>query len=299
MPGFGWADTREQHRPVLGTTSHVQFINDFADALCLDQFFLGGNSMGMANTVQYTMTHPERVMGMLLIAGGMGDLVDPSKAVARKDGRWTTNPDYSRKPFDGLEQSMKELMEGIIYKPGQVWPELVTMRSNAANRQYDSYLAYQLGNERMNGVRTFQPSIQMPANLPSLNGPDSNLQQLLSTMNRFDKITVPGVYLYGLQDVLSPVEGGFDQEDVGFENIQFFYPDDCGHQGQTDQPDMFNQVAVEFFRDGKVSWKTAEWAGVSRRKPIHSGLVEAPKGGFPQPDLKFYEQLTREAKSKD
>jgi 2-hydroxy-6-oxonona-2,4-dienedioate hydrolase len=107
------------------------------------------------------------------------------------------------------------------------------------------------------------------------------------------------VSIYGLQDVLSPVEGGFDQEDVGFENIQFFYPDDCGHQGQTDQPDMFNQVAVEFFRDGKVSWKTAEWAGVSRRKPIHSGLVEAPKGGFPQPDLKFYEQLTREAKSKD
>jgi 2-hydroxy-6-oxonona-2,4-dienedioate hydrolase len=297
MPGFGWADTREEHRPVLGTTSHVQFINDFADALCLDQFFLGGNSMGMGNTVQYTIAHPERVKGMLLIAGGMGDLVDPSKAVARKDARWTTNPDYAREPFDGTEQSMKELMEGIIYKPGQVWPELVTMRSVAANRQYDSYLAYQLGNERMNGVRTFQPSIKMPANLPPLKGPDFNLQQLLSTKNRFNRLTIPGVYLYGLQDVLSPVEGGFDQEDLGLENIQYFYPDDCGHQGQTDQPEMFNQVAVEFFRDGKVSWKTAEWAGVSRRSPIDPKLVEEPPGGFPKSDIDFYERLTREAKS--
>jgi hypothetical protein len=68
-----------------------------------------------------------------------------------------------------------------------------------------------------------------------------------------------------------------------------FYPDECGHQGQTDQPDMFNQVFLEFFRDGKVSWQTAEWAGVSRRRPINPDRVEAPAGGLPAPDPARYE----------
>jgi hypothetical protein len=30
---------------------------------------------------------------------------------------------------------------------------------------------------------------------------------------------------------------------------------------------MFNQVFLEFFRDGRVSRKTADWAGVSKRRP--------------------------------
>jgi hypothetical protein len=88
------------------------------------------------------------------------------------------------------------------------------------------------------------------------------------------------IYMYGLCDVLSPVENGFQQEDA-VPNVQFFYPDHCGHQGQTDQPDMFNQVFLEFFRDGKVSWETAKWAGVSRRRAINPNFVEEPAGGFP------------------
>jgi hypothetical protein len=112
----------------------------------------------------------------------------------------------------------------------------------------------------------------------------------------FDVLTLPAIYLFGLQDVNTPVENGFQQEEI-LQRIQFFYPDKCGHQGQTDQPEIFNQVFLEFFRDGKVSWKTAEWAGVSRRRPINPNLVHAPPGGFPRPDLSFYDAFTREAKA--
>jgi len=38
--------------------------------------------------------------------------------------------------------------------------------------------------------------------------------------------------------------------------------------------EMFNQVFLEFFRDGKVSRKTADWAGVSKRRPELPHLVE-------------------------
>jgi hypothetical protein len=39
---------------------------------------------------------------------------------------------------------------------------------------------------------------------------------------------------------------------------------------------MFNQVFLEFFRDGKVSRKTADWAGVSGNRPEIASLVEQP-----------------------
>ncbi|MBM3939834.1 MAG: alpha/beta hydrolase [SAR202 cluster bacterium] len=246
QPGFGHADTDPKYWPHLGTVSHVEFVKEFADALCIDKFHLAGNSMGCTNTVHFVVRYPERVLSFALIAGGVGDLVDPAKRVAPKDGKFTPNPNYVRPPFDGTEESMRMLMAGIIYNAGAVWPELVTMRTQAAHRQKDSYDVLQKARENFEK--------------------DANLKQLLTTKGRLDKLTIPGIYLYGKQDVLIPVENGFQQEDV-LPNVQFFYPDECGHQGQTDQPEMFNQVFLEFFRDGKVSRKTADWAGVSKRRP--------------------------------
>lgn len=253
QPGFGLADTREEHWPSEGTLSMIEFIKEFADALCLDRFHIGGNSMGCGNSVQFTQRYPERVISMGLIAGGFADLVDPSKRVSGKDSKYSSNPAYVRPEWDGTEESMRELMEGIIYAKGVIWPELIKMRNDAAIRQRDSYNARGAGAERVEN--------------------DPNLRQKLTGKGRFDQLTIPGVYLYGLQDVLSPVENGFIQEELGLKNIQFFYPDECGHQGQSDQPDMFNQVFLEFFRDGQVSRKTADWAGVSDRTPENPSIV--------------------------
>jgi len=254
MPGFGLSDNREEYWPVLGTLSHVQFIHDFADALCLDRFHISGNSMGCLNSVCYVINHPERVISFALIAGGIGDLVDPSKRVNGPDSKYSPNLNYVRPPPAFTEESMRILMEGLSYEAKAIWPELITMSNNAAHYQKESYHAFFDGIER------------------TVNDP--NLAQLMSTKGRFDELTIPGIYLYGKQDVVWPVENGFNQEDVGLDNIQFFYPDQCGHQGQTDQLDMFNQVFLEFFRDGKVSRKTADWAGVSDRRPEKPNIVE-------------------------
>ena len=254
QPGFGWADTREEYWPMEGPLSHVEFVRDFADALDIDKFHLSGNSMGCQNTVNFVQAYPERVISFALIAGGVGDLVDPAKRVPTSEGKFTPNPGYVRPEWDGTEHSMRVLMEGIIHKPVAIWPELITMRNEAGLRQKESNDALAAGRER---VIT-----------------DPNLAQKLSTINRLNKLTIPAIYMYGKQDVLSPVENGFMQEDVGFGNMQFFYPEDCGHQGQTDQPEMFNQTFLEFFKYGKVSKETAEWAGVSDRLPVKPELVD-------------------------
>jgi 2-hydroxy-6-oxonona-2,4-dienedioate hydrolase len=243
QPAFGWADTRPEHFPTRGLQSYVEFIDMFADALCLDRFHLSGNSMGCSHTVYYTINHPERVISFALIAGGVGPLVDPSKRVSG----------ISIGQFEGTPESMRALMEPIIYRKVAIDPDLLEMRTQAALRQAESQKA------RGAAMRELQN--------------DPNYQQWIDTRGRFDKINVPGIYLYGKDDVLSPVENGYHQEDV-LPSIQFFYPEECGHQGQTDQPEMFNQVFLEFFRDGKVSRRTADWAGVSKRRPELPNLVE-------------------------
>ena len=250
FPGYGLSDSRPEYLPVNGRLSHLEFLHMFVNTLCLDRFHLSGNSMGCANTVNYVITHPERVISFALIAGGVGDLVDPSRQV--------TGPldvaKLNRETFDGTSASMRAMMEPIIYRKAAIAQEVLDMRTHAANRQKESLKTLQQANDRLSQ--------------------DPNLRQVLTTVDRLNKLEIPAVYLYGKDDVLSPVENGYNQEDVGFPNMQFFYPEECGHQGQTDQPEMFNQVFLEFFRDGKVSRKTADWAGVSKRRPELSHIVE-------------------------
>jgi pimeloyl-ACP methyl ester carboxylesterase len=270
-PGFGQSDTSNIAYLDSSPKAQVEFVRMFADALCLDQFHLSGNSAGCTVSADFVVTYPERVLSVAFIAGGIGDINERAR-VNPSEGKFTPNPAYERVPFDGTEQSMRDLMAGIIYETGAIWPELITMRTIAANNQRRAREAAGLPPVRLNQDR------------------DANLAANLSTKDRLDRLTVPMIYMYGLQDVLSPVENGFNQEDVA-DNIQFFYPDECGHQGQTDQPDLFNQVFLEFFRDGKVSWATAQKAGVSRRRPINPARVEEPSGGFPKPIPEAYTDI--------
>ena len=151
QPGYGWADNRPEYHPTQGLKSYVQFINDFADALCLDKFHLAGNSMGCGHTVQYVVNHPERIISFAMIAsGGLSDLLEGETLVPRKEGKFTPNPNYEGTPWDGSEESMRELMAGIIYKAEAVWPELITMRNKAAIRQKDSQEARRTSLERLN-----------------------------------------------------------------------------------------------------------------------------------------------------
>ncbi len=268
-PGFGMSDVSKPEYLDSSAKGQVEFLRMFADALCIDKFHVSGNSAGCIISCNFVITHPERVLSVAFIAGGLGDLGAQKPRVPPAEGKFTLNPGYVMPAFDGTEEGMRNLMEGIIYEAKAIWPELITMRVRDA---------------------------QVQRNARGISGPvlanwgperDPNKAQVFTTINRLDKLTIPMIYLYGLQDVLSVVENGFNQEDA-IPNVQFFYADECGHQGQTDQPDMFNQVFLEFFRDGKVGWKTAQWAGVSRRRAINSKFVEEPAGGFPKPIPEAY-----------
>jgi pimeloyl-ACP methyl ester carboxylesterase len=127
------------------------------------------------------------------------------------------------------------------------------MRTRAAILQKDSIKAYHAGSDAISK--------------------DANLAQVQVAKGRLEQLTHPRILLWGANDVLNPVENAYLQEDVT-PFIQYFYPTECGHQGQTDRPDLFNQVFLEFFRDGMLSRETAEAAGISRRRPELPGVVK-------------------------
>jgi 2-hydroxy-6-oxonona-2,4-dienedioate hydrolase len=94
----------------------------------------------------------------------------------------------------------------------------------------------------------------------------------MNLKGRLDQLDIPMIYLFGQKDTFAVLENAYLQEEV-LPNMQFFYVAEAGHQVQTDQPDLTNQVFLEFIRDGKVSRATADKAGVSKRRPELPHLV--------------------------
>jgi 2-hydroxy-6-oxonona-2,4-dienedioate hydrolase len=245
QPAFGLSDPRPEYRPVHGVYSHVNFLERFAEALCLDEFFLAGNSMGCINTSHYVVRYPHRVKAFVLVAGPVGDVMPFPTA-----DRITTQLGW-----DGTRETMVRMMSSIVYRKETTTDDILDMRMRAADVHKEGWIAWQ--------------KATLLGDVPA------DIQAALSTKGRLDVLDTPGLCLYGRNDEILPVEDlGYKVEDA-LPNIQFFYPEECGHQGQTDQPELFADVLTEFFDTGRVSRATADRAGVSTRRPEIASLVES------------------------
>lgn len=238
-PGFGQSDLREEHRPVRGHLSWITFVEDLADALGLETFAIGGNSQGAQVAAYVAVEMPERVTSLALIASSGLNLALGIDRSLLKEGL----------PFpqwDGTVEGMREILKTIAFRPEGLADEVVQLRTRDALQQRESYAVASAWNRTAFA--------------------DPEVRERLILTGRLDRLQIPAIYLYGRDDVLGPVENAYLQEDV-LPNVQFFYPSDCGHQGQTDRPELFGRVLSEFFSRGRVSAATAVEAGVSDRRP--------------------------------
>lgn len=242
FPGFGLTTGYEDaYEPDL--SGHVDFLHEFVTALCIDKFHIAGNSMGCQNTVNYVTAHPKKILSFALISGGVDDVVRSEEVMARLPGA----PKMDRSfifDFDGSRESMLKIMDYLVADISKVPQDVVDMRLIAARRHYDYFL-------KMNEHSIFW-------------SPDNDTQRRMSIKGRFDRLNVPGIYVHGMRDRSTDVT--YAQEDA-LSNVQFFYPENTGHQAQTDSPELVNQLFLEFFRDGQVSWETAQAASISTRRP--------------------------------
>ena len=241
LPGFGLTHAAAHAAP-FGRAGHLRVLDEFVDALCLDQFHLGGTWTGSDTAAGYLTAHPDRVISLALMAGPIGDILTQQElraAQSRQPGQALQLP-----RFDGTEQSMRAVMTAISAEPASITDALVSMRTAAANRQAEAFAHHQAA---------------------AVADGEGNRAASLSITGRFEALTTPAICVWGRADSLAPLDAGFLLEDR-LPNVQFYYPDAVGHQGHNERPDIFHPLLREFFRDGAVSGETAERAGVSRRR---------------------------------
>ena len=195
MPAFGLTEDPEDAY-AFGDGGHADFVHDFVNAVCVDQFHISGNSMGCSNTVNYVTAHPERILSYALIAGGIGDIVPMAEMMAADPRPADARPNISSST--ARPSRCAAMMEAIIYRAGAISDDLIAMRTSAANHHREAY--------------TKRMQMMMAENGPG-GTPDTNKAARMSTKGRFDKMTIPGIYLYGRQDVLISHEAGYLQED--------------------------------------------------------------------------------------
>jgi 2-hydroxy-6-oxonona-2,4-dienedioate hydrolase len=247
MPGFGLADTREQYWPRRGMIDHLAFLEEFVDAVCLDTFHLSGNSLGCINSVFYTVNNPQRVRSLAIMAGGFGD----AAPISRRNANPGKNPADG---WQGTKEDMRRMMRLILNHDDVVTEDILEMRTRSANLQLESFRA----------LWDAQESPETPK--------DPRLMSVFTTKGRLTRLDIPTIYVFGAEDRIYPIETGHDQEDL-LPNVQFFYPEDCGHQAQTDRPDLVNPLIGDFFEHGWVSAQVAKAAGVSTRRPPLPAIV--------------------------
>lgn len=105
----------------------VADIDEVADALGIDTFVLGGNSMGGGHSVAYALAHPERVQGLIL--------VDAGGASIRTESKGNIGFSIARTPV--INQLMKHITPRSIVE--QSLRQSVSNQSVASEEAIDRY----------------------------------------------------------------------------------------------------------------------------------------------------------------
>lgn len=219
--GFGLTDKPADE---LGDPVLAQHLADFIDAVCLEEVYMMGNSMGAYGVAKYAVDHPDRVKKMVLVASGsigaaMGLEHKPSEGM-RAMRRFDSEP---------TRENMRAVLEGLVSNKAGITDELIEGRFK---------LATQPGaREAMKLQQKYRQRLQS----------DPNLRQQYSLRHRLPELTIPAIMIWGKEDRFAPIdELGYPLRDM-LPNLRAFHVfEHSGHQVQNDEVEKFNQVVVDF-----------------------------------------------------
>lgn len=189
------------------TASFIEDIGEVADALGLERFILGGNSMGGSHTIGYAIENPERLMGIVLVdAGGI-------RVEEKADGN--TGFDIARTPV--INQLIKHVTPRSLIEQ--------SLRESVSNEAIVTPEA----------VDRYWELLRYPGNR------GATLERFSRPWAGFDReriaqVTVPALILWGEDDGLIPVSVGKLYNDLLPQSELVIYPE-IGHLPQEEAPD--------------------------------------------------------------
>ncbi|MEL7728833.1 alpha/beta hydrolase [Citromicrobium bathyomarinum] len=166
-------------------TNFVADIDEVADALGLESFVLGGNSMGGGNAVAYALAHPERLDGLVLVdAGGVPPLGESEEG---DDDGGNIGFTIARTPV--LNQLMKHITPRSMVEQ--------SLRQSVSNQAIVTPQA----------VDRYWELLRYPGNR------DATIARFAGERSSFEaddvaQIDVPALVIWGEDDALIPVEAG-------------------------------------------------------------------------------------------
>lgn len=157
----------------------VEDIDQVADALGIEKFVLGGNSMGGSHTIGYALAHPERLHGIVL--------VDAGGAPVRDQGDGNTGFSIARTP--GINQLIKHIT-----------PRALVERSLRQSVSNEAILTEET-------VDRYWELLRYPGNR------DASIKRFARgwtgfTEDQIASIEVPALIMWGDEDLLIPVAAG-------------------------------------------------------------------------------------------
>ena len=134
LRGFG------RSLPVEGTYSHHDDLRALLDHLGIEHAYLMGGSLGGMTCVDFALTHPERVDGLILVGTGLGGYVSPNGVDSAPDEDEAEAALEAGEYVRAAEFETRWWVDGPKRKSEQVNPALrdrVTMM-NAVNLEYEA-----------------------------------------------------------------------------------------------------------------------------------------------------------------
>lgn len=166
--------------------NYVADILEVADKLGLEQFILGGNSMGGKHALAFAVAHPERIKGLVLVDGSGGPMLKLDKAKEDED---SGNIGFTMARMPGVNLLVEQITPRSLI--AQSLEQSVSVKSIVTEAMIDRYweLLRYPGNRR--------------ATLKRFSTPYDPL-----TEAEIAAVTAPTLILWGEEDRIIPVEAG-------------------------------------------------------------------------------------------
>lgn len=222
--GFGLTD-----KPLISYSDQVlaDHLAGFIDALCLEQVYMMGNSMGAYGVVRYAVDHSGRVRKMVLVASG-----SIASAMGLEHKPTDAQRAMRRAAEEPTRENMRAMLEGLVYNREGITDDLIDGRIALA---------------KLPGALEAQRSMQRyRAQVKD----DSNLRQQWSLRHRLPELTIPMIMIWGKHDRFAPIELGYQLREMLPNLTAFHVFEHSGHQVQNDEVERFNQTVIDFLLGG-------------------------------------------------
>lgn len=192
----------------------TQDIDQVADALGLERFVLGGNSMGGKHALAYAIAHPDRVTGLILVDSG-GPPQD--EVVVEDEADDGGNIGFAIAQMPGINLLAEQITPRSLI--AQSLEQTVSVKSVASKEAIDRY--WEL--------------LRYPGNRAATMARFSAEYEPL-TREEVGALTLPALILWGDEDRLIPVEAGEWLDEVLPDSEMIVYPA-IGHLPQEEAPE--------------------------------------------------------------